>query len=156
MHNQAVAEQRVISEKVHRVNNDANVRSLGHLQTRRKRKAQSSKCKLQHMSLTLFQIREAGGGVVHEITKRPSDVPRISARVSGTHHKARKRKNEKEKSSTCVRPEETEHLMEPWVRTRQATKLSHRVAHSQTWCFRDSPQRAVAFSTELHKCGREQ
>ena len=34
--------------------------------------------------------------------------------------------------------------MDRWVWTRQATKLLHRVAHSQRWCFRASPQRASA------------
>ena len=75
-----------------------------------------------------------------------ADGPRISAPLVGTHHKVGENRNkEEEKKNTWVRPEETKHHMDRSVRTCQATKLSHRVAHSQTWCF-----------TELHKSGREQ
>ena len=72
MRDQAVAEQRVISEKVNRVKNDADVRSLGHLQTRGKKTAQSSQCEELHMSLALFHVSETVGRKVHESSKRPS------------------------------------------------------------------------------------
>ena len=64
---QAAAKHRVISEK-----KTTDLRSHGHLQTRRTRTAQSSQCKEHHMSWTLSQGGETVSGMVHEGTKRPS------------------------------------------------------------------------------------
>ena len=71
MRNQAVAEHRVISHKVHRVNSDTLVWSLGHLQT--KQETESTTIKVEkHQVLDTFQNSEGRGGKVHESTKRPS------------------------------------------------------------------------------------
>ena len=51
--------------------------------------AQPSRCKKQYMSWTWFQLSEADRGRVHESTKHPSSVPRISARAVGTHYKTK-------------------------------------------------------------------
>ena len=101
MCDQAVAEQRVLSHKVHRVNNDANVQSMGHLQKGNR--------KPNHQSESSMSTRAPKPSYLHAPKRSPNTCSNVSTHhndITGVRpHKATNnpRKEERELSDARLR-----------------------------------------------------
>ena len=97
MRDQAVAEQRVMFDELHRVNNDANMQSLGNLQKKKKRESPIFKVKVTEHVFDIipnYSCKRWDGPREHQEANMfacSQNAHRICTRVVGTHHEVKKK-----------------------------------------------------------------